>query len=139
MNGSDLGSNNLDSAISPRVAALEVGVRTIGTEVDSLKISFDRLGSQVTNGFAEIRRDLSVSGRPNWGWIIAALAVVISVIGAIGAAWVSPLKATDSIIFERLDRIEKLAESNRERSIRDQERIRVYEEIGMLGKVSVQK
>lgn len=126
----------MDQAMAPRVAALEVGVRTIGAEVDSVRNSVDRLGSQVSSGFAEIRRDLSTNGRPNWGWIIAAIAVVVSIIGAIGAAWVSPLKAMDVLISERLGRVEIVAESNRDRSIRSEERIRVYEELGILGKGS---
>ena len=119
-----------DSELSPRVAALEVGQKAIAAEVDSLRISVDRVQSTVAAGLNEIRRDLSSSGRTNWGWIFAAVAVLVAIVGAVGSAWVRPLQAFDETILDRLDRVQMMTEANAERSIRAEERLRVYADFG---------
>jgi hypothetical protein len=112
------------------VAALEVGLRSISTEVDSLRVSVDRVQSTVSAGLTEIRRDLSSSGRTNWGWIFAAVAVLVAIVGAVGSAWVRPLQAFDEAISARLDRVQQMTEDDVDRSIRNEERLRVYAAFG---------
>ena len=122
----------MDSPLSPRVAALEVGMRSISNEVESVKTSVDRLSSNVVAGFAEIRRDSASSGRTNWGWVIAGVAVVVALVGAVGTAWVRPLQAFDDQFEKRLTTIEKKDDETREMTIRTDERLRIYRELGIV-------
>lgn len=122
-----------DARLSPRVAALEVGVRSLSNELESVKGSVDRLSSNVMAGFAEVRRDLGSTGRTNWGWVIGGTSVLIAVVGAIGTSWVRPLQQTDEFVTRRLDAIEAGERESRETILRADERIRVYREIGILG------
>lgn len=132
--GQEEGPAMRDSELSPRVAALEVGLRAISTEVDSLRVSVDRVQSTVAAGLNEIRRDLSSNGRTNWGWIFAAVAVLVAIVGAVGSAWVRPLQAADEAIEARLDRVQRMAEEDLERGIRTEERLRVLSEFGSFPK-----
>ena len=118
-----------ESALAPRVTGLEVGVRSLSNEVESVKSSVDRLSSNVVAGFAEIRRDTANSGRTNWGWVIAGIAVTVALVGAVGTAWVRPLQAFDEMTERRIDRIADLVEAEVERSIRTNERLEVYKEL----------
>lgn len=119
-----------DSELSPRVAALEVGQKAIAAEVDSLRISVDRVQSTVAAGLNEIRRDLSSSGRTNWGWIFAAVGILVAIVGAVGSAWIRPLQTFNETMSDRLDRVQMMTEANAERAIRTEERLRVYSEFG---------
>jgi len=125
-------SRSEDSRLSPRVAALEVGVRSLSNELESVKGSVDRLSSNVMGGFAEIRRDLGTSGRTNWGWVIAGTSALIAVVGAIGSSWVRPLQQTDEFVTRRLDSLESNDRENRESVVRADERLRVYREVGVI-------
>lgn len=119
----------MDTALPPRVSALEVGVRTLSNEMESVKTSIDRLSSNVVSGFAEIRRDSASSGRTNWGWVIAGVAVLIALVGSVGTAWFRPLQAFDEQIEVRLSAVEKRSDQTTELSIRTDERLRIYREL----------
>lgn len=119
----------MNAELSPRVSALEVGVRSLSNEMESVKTSVDRLSSNVVAGFAEIRRDSAASGRTNWGWVIAAIAVVVALVGAVGTAWVRPLQQVDEQIEVRLSAVEKRSDQTTELSIRTDERLRIYREL----------
>lgn len=125
-------SSSEDSRLSPRVAALEVGVRSLSNELESVKGSVDRLSSNVMGGFAEIRRDLGSSGRTNWGWVIAGTSAMIAIVGAIGTAWVRPLELSDQLFSRRLDALESNDRETRESVVRTDERLRVYRETGVI-------
>jgi len=122
----------MNSELSPRVSALEVGVRTLSNELESVKTSVDRLSSNVVTGFAEIRRDSAASGRTNWGWVIAAIAVVVALVGAVGTAWVRPLQNNDEAFEHRVANLERELAENRELATRTDERLKVYRETGIL-------
>lgn len=129
---------DMNSPLSPRVAALEVGMRSISNEVESVKTSVDRLSSHVVSGFAEIRRDSANAGKTNWGWIIGGISILVAIVGAIGTAWVRPLQAFDEQMERRIDRIADVVEVENERSIRTDERLRVYRELGVVGLPAVE-
>jgi hypothetical protein len=120
----------MNEHLAPKVAALEVSVRSLHSELDSVRASVDRIGGQVTAGFAEIRRDSATTGRTNWGWVIGAVSIVVALVGAIGTAWVRPLQAFDDAIEARLGRVQLIAESTSAISIRNDERMKVYQELG---------
>jgi len=122
---------DMNSPLSPRVAALEVGMRSISNEVESVKTSVDRLSSNVMGGFADIRRDSVNAGKTNWGWIIGAISILIAIVGAIGTAWVRPLQAFDEQMERQIDRLADVVEAENERGIRTDERLRVYDEMGL--------
>jgi hypothetical protein len=122
----------MDNELSPRVSALEVGVRTLSNELESVKTSVDRLSSNVVAGFAEIRRDSATSSRTNWGWVIAGIAVIVSLMGAVGTAWVRPLELSANGIERRLSVVESRQNETNELSTRTDERLRVYRETGIL-------
>ena len=122
----------VNAELSPRVSALEVGVRTLSNELESVKTSVDRLSSNVVAGFAEIRRDSAASGRTNWGWVIAAIAVVVALVGAVGTAWVRPLQQVDENYQQRISGLEALERETREATTRTDERLKVYREVGIL-------
>ena len=122
----------VNAELAPRVSALEVGVRTLSNELESVKTSVDRLSSNVVAGFAEIRRDSAASGRTNWGWVIAGIAVVVALVGAVGTAWVRPLQAYDEQFERRLASTEKELAETRELATRTDERLKVYRETGTI-------
>lgn len=124
----------MNSELSPRVSALEVGVRTLSNEMESVKVSVDRVSSNVIAGFAEIRRDFSNSGRTNWGWVIAGIAVIVALVGAVGTAWVRPLQQVDENFSTRIRELEARERETRETATRTDERLKVYRELGVLPK-----
>lgn len=130
---------SMNSELTPRVSALEVGVRTLSNEIESVKTSVDRLSSNVVAGFAEIRRDAAASNKTNWGWVIAAIAVVVTIVGAAGTAWIRPLQAVDEAFQRSLTAMEKELSEMRDLAMRSDERLRVYREVGILPTVVAPK
>lgn len=121
-----------EGPLPSRVAALEVGVRTLSKEVESVQTSVDRLGMQVVSGFSEMRRDSANSGRTNWGWIFAAVGILVAIIGAVGTAWVRPIEQQTASLEARLTKVEKYEHDSVDRLARIEERARIYQELGII-------
>lgn len=113
------------------VSVLKAELKAFGTELDQVQGSVDKLAGFVQSGFNELRKELANNGRTNWGWILAAVSVLVAIVGAVGTAWVRPLQANDANFESRLNRIESRLDEDTDRSIRTSERLRVYEELGL--------
>lgn len=114
------------------VAGLKVEVKTLGSNMHSMQGQLDRITESVNAGFTEMRRDLGTSGRTNWGWIIGALATLITLVGAIGTAWVRPLQINDDHIADRISDTTTELQQVKDTAVRTDERLRVYIELGLL-------
>lgn len=121
--------------IAERVTGLEVGMKTLSAHVDQVAGSIERLSNTVNVEFAAIRKD----GKPNWGWIFSALAVTIAIIGAIGAAWVYPLRQADDVIRAELEHQRQETKEASDRAARLEERLRVYRELGVFDSPRAQR
>lgn len=121
----------MDAPLSPRVAALEVSVRALSNDVESVRGSVEQLSANVISGFAEIRRDFAAAGRTNWGWIIAAVAVIIALVGAVGSAWIRPLQQVDEVQAMRINELYSDLRETRDLIIRYGERMDMYHEYGL--------
>jgi len=74
-----------------RISALEEGYRNIGREVGGLREDLQSLA-------AEIRRELNSRARVQWSPMIAAVAVVITVMGAFAQGPLSDIRRNDERI-----------------------------------------
>lgn len=110
--------------ITPRVASLETSVRMLHSEIGDIRNSVTQVQDSVNAGFAELRRDSTAKSQTNWGWIFAAAAVLIGLVGAVSTALVRPLQSFDDQIQDRLDRVQKKVEEDHDMIIILDERVK---------------
>ena len=90
-----MSENNLE----PRVSVLEHSVSTLTDDVRLLHHTVKQQGVQLTKGFADLSDKMRESNKPNWGNIIAAIGLVIVLVGAI----LAPVWMSFSNVNKRID------------------------------------
>jgi len=138
------GDDNLESLdaaqLAPRVKSVEHEISTIRSQIGALQghvdRGFDKVATLVAEqqqrtaselkdrdarlerAFAQINSkfdDESKSRHTNWSVVIAAVTLVVVIVGAIGSAWVLPLAKADKTHEEALIQHTKSIDEMRER------------------------
>lgn len=110
--------------IPERVSAVETSLMSMGREIHSVRGDVSSLRAEVNQGFNTLRDAMAGGSRTNWGWVISAVGVGVVIVGAVGAAYVEPVRRDQSHTQARLDRMGQQLDYAWEQAIRADERQR---------------
>lgn len=120
MNSQQPETHQMDS----RVSRVEATLSTVQAAIERVETEGQQRGDRLERMFIEQTASLAskidgissaqaAGGKTNWSVLIAAVGVVITVLGVVGASWVRPLEVRDGEVARRLDQMHQEDVENR--------------------------